>query len=134
MIEKFRIQRTGKSCISFEGECVAVSYGRVVGGKEQVRWHDLALYRTTAGNYVASVDYITRWDGELGWSEAEVVPRDKVESFFMISDPTEHVQGFPAGKQYEVRQRNLLDWIRTRYESQVSDLLKMCDDLDEVVA
>lgn len=132
-MDKIRIPRSGKAAITFEGELVVGSDGKHCNGKDQNRWHDLALYRTVGGNFVVHVEYVTQWQGEVGWSEAEQVSPDKVEEFFRGYDPCKHVQGFPPSEKNVERQANLLNWIRTRYDAQVAEILDMCPEADEVV-
>jgi hypothetical protein len=132
-MDKIRITRTGKAALVFDGELVASSDGKLAAGREQNRWHDLKLYKTAGGNFVGVVDYVTQWQGEIGYTCSEQVKADGVQAFFRSYDPDRHVQGFPNAPQYAERQETLLRWIRDRYEVQVSELLSSIKELDEVV-
>jgi hypothetical protein len=129
-----RIERTGKQALTFDGELLAESSGQMVQDKNQNRWHELRLYRSDNGPYVAHVLYRTQWAGELGHSEAWLIgdPVD-VPTEFDLVEPTQHVQGYPAHEQYAERQAHLLDWIERRYRSQVGELLGQLRELDERV-
>ena len=129
-----RLERTGKPALVFTGGLLAESSGKWVSGKVQNRWHDLALYKTESGKYVAHVEYTTHWQGELGYSEAWVIddPVDVPTEFDSI-DPTAHVQGYPKHEQYREKQASLMGWIEKRYRHQVGELLAQVIDLDERV-
>lgn len=128
-----RIERTGKSSLAFDGEVVASVDGCDVNGKEQNRYHDLALWRTDTGKYVLDIQYVTKWRGELGYRHAEIVEPGEVAERLRAYDPCAHVQGFPDRPEYADRQVNLLNWIRSRYDVQVGELLAQVEDLDDVI-
>lgn len=130
---KYKLTRTGNAPLVFDGEIIAESNGRVASGKEQNRWHDLRLYRTTGGNYVLEIAYISQWEGELGTSVAIQVSKESVLEELQMHDPIEYLQGFPRHEQYAEKQANLERWIVARYRAQVSDLLENVEELFETI-
>jgi hypothetical protein len=130
---KYKLERTGQAPLSFEGALIAENEGKWAAGKEQNRWHDLRLYRTSGGKYVLQIEYCTQWQGELSYAQAEVVAAENVTDALHEYCPPEHLQGFPRMQQYADRQSNLLEWIRQRYEKQVSELLSKIDELSEKI-
>lgn len=128
-MENFTVTRTGRAPLVFVGELIAE-----VEGDGDKRWHDLRLYRTQGGAYVAHVEYRTRWEGEIETSAAEACdsPED-VERFFLDYDPTAHVLGYPpTGPQMQVKQDRLLRELRLRYDDQVSRILDAADIVEVV--
>lgn len=131
-LEEVRLERSGQRALTFLGTLLAKVCGTRAAGKEQNRWHNLVLYRTAAGRHVVAIEYHTRWEGELGYCEATVCDcPEEIEAALRAYDPTAHVQGFPAGPQYEGRQATLLGWIRQRYDDQVRELLGQLPQADE---
>jgi hypothetical protein len=126
-----RIARTGLPALAFDGELLAESGGKVAAGKEQNRWHSLALYRTAGGRYVATVEYHTQWQGELDHTVAEEIGLESVADWFRGYNPTSHCQGFPRSPAYAERQAHLEGWLRQRYEDAVGTLLSAVEALDE---
>lgn len=106
-MEKHTIQRTGKAPLEFTGKQVAQSSGKWAAGREQNRWHDITVYQTAGGKYVAHIEYHTLWEGELGHSEAEVCDAESVSYYLQDTIPALHVQGFPDKPEYAERQANL---------------------------
>lgn len=136
MLENFTMPRTGDRPLTFAGELIASADGRRQGGKEANRWHELAVYRTARGNWIAAISYRTCWQGELDESLAQhvtVAPSDPplkeqeigeaIAAFFRHYDPTGAVKGYPDGAAYSEKQHKLLADIRFRYQSLVSELL-----------
>lgn len=126
MSEMIALRQSGNLPLQFRGELVAESDGRWVRGKEQNRWHDIAVY-TSGGKWIAHVQYRTIWQGES--DRDEVIEAGDLESLAIelrSYDPTAFVAGFPEGKQFEEKQRRLLFNIRQRYEEQIGDVLLAC--------
>ena len=105
--------------------------GQIHAGKEQNRWHELAIYRTAGGKWVGYVRYCTQWQREDGhdfatWcaEAADLVVELK------YYNPTEHVKGFPVGGQYAEKQARLTADLRECYEHRLAELL---GDIDEAV-
>ena len=132
-METYQIERTGRAVLAFRGDLVAEAPGRRAAGRDQTRWHDLALYRTAAGRYVLAVEYRTLWEGELGHTFAEIVDLADVARRLGEYDPTACIQGLPARPDHADRQARLLDGIRQRYNVQVSELLGQVPDPAERV-
>ena len=71
-MKEYTITRDGQRDLRFTGEKLADASNQWVAGKENNRWHELALYRTATGRYVLQEEYVTRWQGETGASNAVV--------------------------------------------------------------
>lgn len=123
-MESITLARTGRAPLAFTGELLAESDGERQAGREQNRWHDLAVYRTESGRYVARVGYRTKWEGELDRADAATLETPaEVAAWFTAHDPAAAVKGFPSGAAYAERQAKLLADVRGRYQAQVSEIL-----------
>ena len=124
-MQRITLARTGNRPVTFDGEKIAESSSRYVTGREANRWHDLAMYLTTNGNFVLSVQYGTQWQGELDHADAVIVDSAEAVADYMRSlDPNEHATGMPiyneAMRTKEDRRRADL---KNRYDAAVSELL-----------
>lgn len=123
-METIRLTRTGQPPLEFEGETLAEIPGRL-HDNQALRWHDVAVHRTAAGQLVVEIAYRTQWRGENGHAQAEPVnDQAAVARVLQAYDPTAHVGGFPNRPEYADRQRNLLGYIAARYQSQVTAILE----------
>jgi hypothetical protein len=129
-----KITRTGKAPLVFEGELIAKAGGRITAGKEQNRWHEIAIYQTTGGRMVCRISYHTQWEGELEQSEAEEVEVAALAAYLATYDPTAQCQGFPDAPQYEARQARLMAWLRARYEAAVGEILAAVPGAEEEIS
>jgi len=125
-MSKITLTRTGQAPLTFEGEQLASSCTQTTSGQGQNRWHAIAVYRTSGGAYVVSVEYHTQWDGEENWFTAqtssdpaavEVILRQALEASLS------RIEGYPPGEAYADKQRRMLLNLRNRYESAVSEIL-----------
>lgn len=132
-MEKIKIMRTGNAPLAFQGELIAESSGRIAAGKEQNRWHDIAIYRTAGGRYVCAISYHTQWEGELDHVEAGEVNLSELAEYLRSYDPTAQCQGFPDAPQYAERQARLLTWLRARYDHAVGEILAKIAGVEEVI-
>lgn len=131
-MREHKLERTGACPVVFEGSVVARSTGRRLGGKDHNRYHDITIYKTVGGRHVVHIEYITQWEGELNFSDVEVVDEPvEVTAFLQEYDPCSYVQGFPNRPQYAERQENLLNWLRNKFETQVADVLVDLDGAEE---
>ncbi len=123
-IESFSVSRSGQAPLAFTGECLGRSNGDNRGGREQNRYHNIAVYRTQGGKWVLYVEYCTHWQGEEGRDTASV--HDTAEGLcdgLAIYPWQRDVQGYPAGTAYADRQQRLLDDVGRRFSNQVSEVL-----------
>lgn len=126
------LPRSGQAPLVFVGEMLAESDGERVSGREQNRWHELAVYRTPGGKFVVRIAYRTRWQGELEHNAAEVCqqPRE-VATVLRDHNPTAAVVGYPTGSGYKDKQARLMADIRGRYEEQISEILASAPEFAE---
>lgn len=62
MTRKIQLQRTGQAPLEFEGQLLSELTTRIMGGGlAESRWHEVDLYRTDYGAYIAHVVYGTQW-------------------------------------------------------------------------
>lgn len=124
-LQSYRLDRTGKPPLAFEGEFIAGAYGEEMLDEKRrnPRWHDLELYRTRSGRYVLSVRYASTWKEEVGFDEVVVVdsPED-VKGELARWDPLAPVAGYPPGEQFAAKQERLLADVRARFDRTVSEL------------
>lgn len=124
ILGQVKLTRTGQRPLEFTGEIVAEADSRWSAGRENNRWHELALYKTESGKYVLAVDYQTQWEGEHNHHDAWILdsPVD-VESILTSLDPCEHMESMPSAPQFQdkdQKRRQILTW---NYKNAVSELL-----------
>jgi hypothetical protein len=125
------LPRSGRLPLTFTGQLLAEAAGR----QDMTRWHNLALYLTTAGQHVLAIDYRTEWRNEPSHAEAVIVAGPaEAEAALLAYDPTAHVQGYPPGSAFAAKQTRLLADIRQRYAEQVSQLLARVPGMCERIA
>ena len=71
-IATYKINRTGERPLRFKGELIGEGGGKWHNGREQTRWTEIEIYRTTGGNLVGVNAYVTLWQGESGTTDARV--------------------------------------------------------------
>lgn len=124
---QIRLPKTGSADVTFTGREIARSDG---SGPEHARWHELTVYAMEPQGYALSIRYHTNWQGEQGRDDVLVSLADQTEivtELLARHDPIAAVQGYPSGEQYAEKQRRLLDDIRSRYDHQVSELLRRAE-------
>ena len=129
---EFCVRRSGRRPLIFDGELLAESDGSRRGDREQTRWHDLAVYRTTAGRYVLAGAFRTRYQGEedVHWAVLCDTPAD-VGHALASYDPCQGRFGYPVGDAYAERQARLLADLRVRWGAQTSEVLSGLRELAE---
>jgi hypothetical protein len=64
-MQEYTVTRDGQKDLRFSGELLVEANNKWVAGRENNRWHELSLYRTTGGKYVLQEVYRTQWQGEI---------------------------------------------------------------------
>jgi len=120
-----RIERTGQRPLEFEGEQLAEVSTRNHAGKERNRWHELAVWKTASGKFVAAVSYHTQWEGEAGYDDAVVFESlDQVAILFEeYIFPNIGAIGFPASPTYADRQARLMADLEQAFKHAAGRLL-----------
>ena len=124
-METYQLTRTGDRPLTFEGEVIAEAGAMWVNQKEQLRWHEITLYRTGGGSYVLAIGYFTQWQGEQ--DHRAVYHAKDVEALMeelQMYDPLEHIMGYPPGDQYEERQARLERVVLANWAHLVSEILE----------
>jgi hypothetical protein len=122
-VDEITLPRSGAAPLRFRGELLAESDGERRSGREQTRWHELAVYRTAGDRYVVRITYRTRYQGEPDVDVALVTDAAGVAAALESHDPCAAAVGYPPGEHYAERQRRLLEDLRRRYAAQVSEVL-----------
>jgi len=117
------ISRTGSAPVRFDGELLAESDGWR-RGRDASRWHEIRIYGTSGGRFVAEIRGGTMWEGEEAVSTLEIADTaGALVAILRDYDPTAHVLGFPPGPAYAEKQQRVLDDLRVRYEAQIGEML-----------
>jgi hypothetical protein len=127
-LEQHVLQRTGLTPIRFTGTLVSEGSSKPPQGRRNTRhrWHEVAVYATTDGRYVAKVDYLTDWITERPHRSATVCANHAdLANFLTNLDPTAYVIGYPDDERYDEKQRRLLLNIELRYQELVSAVLNL---------
>lgn len=99
------LTRTGRASLRFGGELLAESEGQHHRGRDQTRWHDIAIYQAEDGTIALAIAYETRYQGEGGYATASVHETPaSVAATLAGYDPTARVAGFPPGGHYAEKQ------------------------------
>ena len=96
----FNIPRTSQTAIAFEGELLAHVSGKDIPSvQKNPRWHEINLYRTASGKYVAHVAFKcdSRYDNERDDVQVCKSP-DEIVTFLNSFNPTTNVRGWPHDK------------------------------------
>lgn len=70
--KSFKVNRTDERPLRFRGEKIADADGKWLNGRQQTRWTEIRIYRTTGGNLVGVIEDVTLWQGEHGSTAARV--------------------------------------------------------------
>lgn len=132
-MEDYILKRTGREPVKFTGELLADIGGPTFKGREQNRWHDLALYKTQAGQYILYITYHTTWEGESDHYVVIVTSAGELAYDLSAYDPLEHVVGFPPHPQFADKQARLQAQIKRIYETRVTELLSAHNEIAEEI-
>jgi EXLDI family protein len=131
-MEEFLLDRSGMAPVRFQGEQVAHSSGHHTS-KENSRYHEVTVYRTSGGNWVVHVEYHTHWQGETGHSEVTVCENAEEAALTLDSVfPQEHVEGFPPTEHYAEKQARLENRIQKQWDAVASDVYRQLVDAGHV--
>lgn len=140
MPRQYFLRRTGQAPLSFHGTKIAGASSFVADPlpserKMLSRWHELAVYETTAGQFVLSIAYRTEWRGENAHDDAMTFQSlSEVMACLAMVDPLEHFIGVPDGVEHQERKnRSLRTNLACRWATCVSDLLTGLPELAQKV-
>jgi hypothetical protein len=123
------IPRTGRPELTFTGRLVAQSVQ-----KEGVsnRWHNIRVFKTHSGKYVAWIAYRTRWNGERCVSCAQACDTiAALVAFLADYYPGRWLIGFPDRPEYRVKQTALRTHLEEQYAqatAAIYDQMPECRD------
>lgn len=111
-MEPYNLPRTGSTPLAFEGTRLAhVSGADIPSAKKNPRWHEIDLYQTQAGDYVAHVAFLcdSRYDTE----RHDVIVSNRpsvIVAWLNDFEPVKHVRGWPilTHRQQDERLREKL--------------------------
>ena len=93
-METITLERDALPPVRFPGERLAQVSGRMVGGTEQNRWYELALYQHENRRYVLAWRYRTLWHGENRHARVETCGTlDEAMRAFEEFDPLPWIDG-----------------------------------------
>ena len=69
-MQHYKIERTGRSPFSFNGECIGCGSTKTVSGSGSNRWTTVDIYKTVGGKFVAAITNHTMWEGEHDYTKA----------------------------------------------------------------
>ena len=120
-----KIERTGQRSLEFEGEQLAETSTKNHAGKERNRWHELSVWKTQSGKFVAAVSYRTQWEGEAGYDDALVF--DSLEQVATLFEeyifPNIGSIGYPPSTTYADRQARLMADLEQAFRHAAGSLL-----------
>jgi hypothetical protein len=130
----FTLPRTGQPPLAFTGTLLADVCGHYVNGHEQVRYHELALYKSDTPlehangfvwDHVFRIAYVSRFKAEIGYNFACSCrgPDDARWTIENQYDPTCHIAGYPPLPAYAARQKRLIEDVQRAYWQLVSEFL-----------
>ncbi len=134
-MEEFKLTRTGKPPLAFTGELLAESSSKQHQGPLQNRWHELAVYRTAGGKFVAAVTFRTVWQGESDRHTAEHAdtPAELVDALTMY-DPTGEWDGYPDTPHYAEKQARIQVAVTDGYRRALSEVFAGVEGAEERIA
>ena len=133
-MEKYKLKRSGKPPLAFEGEKLAEAGGKWQAGRELNRWHDITAYRTVGGRYILQIEYHSLWQGEEGHDFVEDADNPgELAEIVLDYDPIGHAQGFPPGAQFEEKQARMVSALRAQYDTRISEVLSQIPGAEEVI-
>ena len=115
--------RTGEIPLEFTGEIIFTEATDTPGKKKCSRYHQLRLARTAGGSFVAAIGFRATYDGDYDYDWAKVGTAEEIAAWIKAFDPLCVLLGFPAGKQFEEKQKRLELDIRLRFATAATRLL-----------
>jgi hypothetical protein len=123
-MESITVPRTGDLPLAFEGQVIASAGSRLVRGQERNRWHEIELYRTAGGKFVAAIHCRTIWQGEQDHDCAAVLDGPPgIAEYLRTWIPASVIRGYPPGVGYEEKQQRMLATVEADYQSLISEVL-----------
>lgn len=122
---EFILPRTGAAPLQFSGELIAQSIGEPpTSGKKWQRYHNLAIYRSDAGEYILAIAYRCTRDKEPDKDMAYVFAHPRYLADYLAQhNPTSYVVGWPNTPRHRERRLADLADIDIRFRHQVSEVL-----------
>lgn len=121
-MESYTLKRTGDRPLNFTAEKLAEASTQQHQGPCENRYWELELYRTEGGQYVISVGYRTRWQGEHDTDTAiKVAAADGLVAALDEYDWVSRIYGYPRG--HDDKQAELLRRLGDCWDQAVGELL-----------
>lgn len=128
----FNIPRSGQTAIAFDGEILAQVSGADLPSKRvNPRWHEISLYKTVTGKYVAHVAFKcdSQYDSERDEVQVCKSP-DEIVTFLNTHQPTRYVRGWP-GDKHKAQDDRLREKLTQAYRNLVTQALVQTSELSE---
>lgn len=123
------VTRTGEPPLVFAGKLLAAVSGYNASSKRatRTRWHELSLYSTAEGAYVARIAYVLNraesFSTPLAWIK-EDRDRDEIEGWFRFHRPADYVRVFPPRQKEPEREGMAVASVASEYFRLVDELLE----------
>lgn len=116
--------RTGDVPLQFEGDLIAEASSHWMDGRENSRWHELHLFRTTAGTYVLEIAFRSLWQGEPSLNSAFICQdaaavREAITSY----EPVPAGVGYKDMEVHFFQQSRLAGRLACQFQTAVSILI-----------
>lgn len=129
---KTLLPRTGQPPLSFAGVLITSASSRWVSGREQNRWHEVAIYELPGGGYVLGIGYRTLWQGEEGRDIAfGMDSKEELSSFLQEDFFPEESMGEPPLRGRE-RWEESCEKLRRGWESILSEVYEGLGIVEDV--
>jgi hypothetical protein len=132
--QKMKVQRTGQRPLEFEGQKIASASSRNHAGKERNRWHEITVWKTASGKFVAAVSYLTQWEGEASHDDA--LAFDSLEQVATLLEeyifPNIAAIGFPASPTYADRQARMMADLEEGFKHAAGQVLEELDATEKI--
>ena len=127
----FNIPRTGQKSLAFDGELLAHVSGH---SAKNPRWHEVSLYRTQEGVYVAHVAFRCNSEYDTGRDDVCISHKQEViVEFLNTHQPTRFVRGWP-GEKHKAQDVRLREKLTQAYRTLVSQALSATSELSEKIS
>jgi hypothetical protein len=133
LMTTFQLSRTELPVLEFSGvrllHLTGADNADSIGG----RYHDLAIYQTDDGQFIASVSYRSPYPSELQDDYVEAADSvEEIDEILSLYDPTERVdselfEGVDGAHHHPVKQA-----LMRHYDQQVAEALKMLAAMETV--
>lgn len=109
IMEQIIIRPTGEVPFKFFGSITEEWGSQYIQGREQTRWHEIALYSIDDSDVeILQISYETRWAGETGYIETHHIQDElTIATLLQLYDPLAYLVGYPDGEAFAAKRADL---------------------------